>query len=76
MGAMKYYKMALEDVLEVIDKHIDKYDKLIDDAILCKKIAIELDADTSVYEKDIRDFASAIASLILLYSELKGFVRY
>lgn len=64
--------MELEDVLDVVDKHIGFHEDLIEQCKVKIKIAQLLNLDIEAYLHEVNDSACAIASLEMLKNELKG----
>lgn len=71
---------CLNDVLEVIDKHIEKHDKSLNNAkwnYMLLDCLIDEDVSLKKELKDkMNDHASAIAGLVMVRNELKGEVEY
>ena len=71
---------TLNEVFEVIDKHRNYFENLMNDAVLKMRISDMLldDPDSMLehYSRELQDYASALATLELLERELKGEVEY
>ena len=70
-------------VFDVISKHKGKFEELLDEANLKRNMASFLGCDdpdginlVEEYEQEMRDYASALATLEMLERELKGEVEY
>ena len=67
---------CLDEVFKVIDKHIGYFDMMFNEAMMHKQLAKALDIPSENYDREMMDYASAIASLKMLKRELKGEVVY
>ena len=70
-------------VFDVISKHKSKFEELMSDAKLKRELAVVLGCDVpdginlvEEYEREMQDYASALASLEMLERELRGEVEY
>ena len=66
----------MDEVFKVIDKHIGYFDAMSNESMMKRNMAKAMDKDTSLYERELMDFASAIASLKILKKELSGEIVY
>ena len=62
---------AISECIDVVDEHILKFDGLIDDCVIKKKLADFLGVECEECDEDINSYASAIASLIMLKRDLR-----
>lgn len=69
----------MDKVFDTIEKHISLYESMLDD---CKKLKMDDPlmerglVENTMLEIRMENYASAIASLIMLERELKGIVEY
>ena len=69
-------KNTMDEVFKVIDKHIGYLDEMFNEAMMHKQLAKTLDIPSENYDREMMDFASAIASLKMLKRELSGEIVY
>lgn len=69
-------KDTMDEVFKVIDKHIGYFDAMFNESMMKRNMAKAMDKDASLYERELMDFASAIASLKMLKRELSGEIIY
>ena len=68
--------MKLENVLDIIDKHIAYHDVMIEQCKVKIRLAQVMDRDGTAYLQEINDSCCAIAGLEMLKSELTGEKEY